>query len=222
MNRKYLGDAKDWWKGAILTCLRRTGAIRSPQVVPMFTDLERWSEEDLDAYVAFLNIEGRGLLFTESPYQPFTQVRRPKYFEAVLKWTLGPAERDRDLFLDPDTGLSKNETKKHLRPEECWRLVQDRPNKVIVVYQHGARAPEERPWEEMRLQCALDAAEEGHGLAFASGGLSSSDLPKGDAALLFLSLNKGRIDAVEKSLSEALGSNAEKRLFPKQRTSKKK
>jgi len=213
MNLKYLGDAKDWWKGAVLTCLRRTGAIRSPQVVPMFTDVGRWSDEDLDSYVAFLGIEGRGLLFTESPYRLFTQARREEYFEAVLKWTLGPAERDRDLFLDPDTGLSVKGSKKHVRPEECWSLVQDRPDKVVVVYQHGARAPEARPWEEMRLRCALDAVEGGHGLALASGGQSSSDLPKGDAALLFLSLDKSRIAAVEKSLSDALGSNAEKRIL---------
>jgi hypothetical protein len=47
MNRRYLGDAFDHWKGSVFEFLQRDKVLRNFLVDPMAPDEQKWSRDDL-------------------------------------------------------------------------------------------------------------------------------------------------------------------------------
>ena len=111
MNRAHLGDALDHWKGSVIELI----GDKKLQVVPLLTDPDRWTQENLETYARLLRRKpedvlksGKGDLFSSST--------RHRYF-----CDLG----EHDLFLDSDTGIAPDEKaqKQHVRPSEIAGLI---------------------------------------------------------------------------------------------------
>ena len=61
MNRDYLGDALDHWKGSVFEYLKREKLLRNFMVDPMATDDSKWDEDDSRLLAQLLRIEERQL-----------------------------------------------------------------------------------------------------------------------------------------------------------------
>jgi ketosteroid isomerase-like protein len=128
MQRLWLGDAFDFWKGALLAVLRESATPARPlKVLPMLTDGD-WSAADLATYASLLGVSVPDLLTTST----LTPANRTSYFAA---WEgLGD-----DVFLDPDTGVKTYKvTPAYVHPDTIWRLLSD--HNTAAVYQHRGRA----------------------------------------------------------------------------------
>jgi len=126
MNLEYLGDAFDHWKGSLISILRPR-LICPLTVVPMATDAGNWTPEDWQAYRRLLHL-GRADIICELPFAAM----RDGYFEGV--------SRDRDIFLDPDTGIATgNARRKHVEIQELNGLLNGSKNRLLMIYQHSAR-----------------------------------------------------------------------------------
>ena len=118
MNRRYLGDALDWWKGGLLTWLRKDTFLRDIVVVPCFSDAEDWTEEDLMLYSELLGVDQTRI---------GTERGAPEYV---------------DIFFDPDIGVRTGKVKKkskYVEPERLRVTLTGNPNCVVAIYQHGTR-----------------------------------------------------------------------------------
>ena len=118
MNRQFLGDALDWWKGGLLTWLRKDDYLRDVVVVPCFTDSKEWSKEDFALYSQLLGVD-KSSIHDE-----------------------GGASEYSDFFFDPDTGVKTGRVKKeaqYLTPNRLLSVLRGNPNCVAAVYQHVSR-----------------------------------------------------------------------------------
>lgn len=127
MNTKYLGDALDHWKGSLLHLLKQESLLTDLAVDPMVTDLQPWHDKDWNLYAKLLRISPKQII----PHkQPLTRPRS-RYFDEI--------PRNRDLFLDPDTGIStKNSSpaSQYLKAGELLNLIELQPSRIVAVYQH--------------------------------------------------------------------------------------
>lgn len=126
MNLSHLGDALDYWKGSVIEMMR-DGKL---QVVPMFTDLAEWAQEDIETYARLLHVEPDDIL-KRGKDDLFSNATRDNYFR-----NLG----EHDLFLDPDTGIAlSRKAARYVVPSEIIGLLPESRSRVLLIYQHASR-----------------------------------------------------------------------------------
>jgi hypothetical protein len=124
MQRLWLGDALDFWKGTFLAVLRASSTPPLPlKVLPMFTDAG-WTPAEVDTYAAILGVPTSALLSTSQLNQP----ARSNYFAGYVRLR-------EDVFVDPDTGIATGRPKpSHVTPGEIVGMLSG--DNVVAVYQH--------------------------------------------------------------------------------------
>lgn len=64
VQRPWLGDALDFWKGEFLRILRASDASSRPiKILPMFTDAH-WTAAEIDTYASILGVPKTAILST--------------------------------------------------------------------------------------------------------------------------------------------------------------
>ncbi|MGD1021021.1 MAG: hypothetical protein ABSA12_17075 [Verrucomicrobiia bacterium] len=187
MNRKYLGDALDHWKGSLFECLQASSVLRDFAVDPMATDLPDWQPQDFSLLAKLLRVNPNQIIQHEHGLR-----ERSKYF--------GELSHAGDLFLDPDTGIatgSVTNLAQYVRPKEIGDLIAKSAGRLVAVYQH-VRAQR----VNVRVNAVLAALS---AQASLSGWCSYES---GTVAMLFLARDLQRVDAVRRTFSELLGSHA--------------
>jgi len=194
MNRDYLGDALDFWKGAMLDVVRASNGGRRPvKVLPMFTGA-RWKRKDRDTYLALLRANDAdlfdGLL---SKNDRVTKAERQAYFDA---FDAGGA----DVFLDPDTGIALSRaTGQHVRVDEVAPLVSI--GNVVAVYQHRPRGDRKGRW----LRRYVNAFP-------ADDGLKLIGYESAQVGMLFVTRSRERAGRLRRALYQRLGPTAPDRV----------
>jgi len=192
MNRQYMGDALDHWKGSVFEYLQRERVLRSFLVDPMATDASRWNRDDTRLFARLLRIEERQLV----QHTHDLRQDRKRYFAEM-----SPTG---DLFLDPDTGIKTGRVKhleQYVLPKEIFDAMATEENRMIVVYQH-IRAEKTRSRLE-KIVAALRAQERS---------FSCSSYESPTVALLFLCRAADRAEAVRDCFKRFLGTNWNKRI----------
>jgi hypothetical protein len=132
MNRKYIGDAKDFTKGGILFALRNARLIDDPAIVPLFTSPPP-NENEISTYLACMGSCRQYLVSSAT----FTngEHNRQTYFD-VLHEFVGDL---RTIFVDPDTGIREqryndNEDKYYISCPEIVQLLAMESDRILIVY----------------------------------------------------------------------------------------
>jgi len=126
LNLQFLGDALDYWKGALFASLREAKAFRNFAVDPMASDIERWRQEDFKLFARLLQVSPSQVIRHRASLH-----HRAAYF--------GEISHQGDLFLDPDTGVSTGrvrEQRRYIRPTEIRQLLDTSPKRLLAIYQH--------------------------------------------------------------------------------------
>lgn len=124
MNRKFLGDALDHWKGSLFQSLQAADLLQDFAVDPMATDARPWKPGDFTVFTRLLHVNPSQIV----PHRA-TLRDRAKYFAEI--------SHHGDLFLDPDTGIATGRVKlAHVSPSEIGDLLDARTNRLLLVYQH--------------------------------------------------------------------------------------
>jgi hypothetical protein len=191
LNRKYLGDALDHWKGSLFEHLQALGVLRDFAVDPMASDLRDWQPQDFSLFAKLLRVNPNQVIKHQCSLR-----ERSKYFAELSH--VG------DVFLDPDTGIATGpvaDLTQYVRPQEIKDLIAKSAGRLVAVYQH-VRA--------QRVSVRVDAV-----LAVLSGNASASgwcSYESGTVAMLFLARDVERVGAVRRAFSELLGSHADGRI----------
>lgn len=191
MRRDFLGDALDFWKGAVLGRLQGERLTTGLWVDPMFSDPEAWSAGDKATYARLLNVDPERLV----PHK-VTLGLRDDYF-AELESHAG------DIFLDPDTGVWTGKGKatvRHIAPKEIECLLAATSGRLVIVYQHNARS-------SMPVRVAEVTASVRRVSRCAWASYESSTV-----AMLFLSRDPRRPRRVARYLKTLLGARASRRV----------
>jgi hypothetical protein len=191
MNLKFVGDALDYWKGAIFADLNSEKLIENFRVDRMATD--KWQPADLALFAHLLRIKESQLIFHEYDLR----LERSQYFSEI-----SPSG---DLFLDPDTGIrtgAVRQPQQYLQPSELFGLLEANKNRLVVVYQH-VRAKK----TSARLEGVLSTLQRAKRSTFFC---SSYEAPT--VALLFFSQNRDRTKPVHDYFCRLLGSHAAHRV----------
>jgi hypothetical protein len=125
MNRKYLGDALDHWKGSLFESLQQRDALRDFAVDTMATDMNDWQSEDINVFSRLLRIRTSQII-----RHTVTLKTREKYFAEI--------EHSGDLFFDPDTGIQTGPVKnpaQYIQPGEILHFLKNH-ERIVGVYQH--------------------------------------------------------------------------------------
>lgn len=124
MQRIWLGDALDFWKGALLQVLQVSApAERTVRVLPMFTD-PGWTTAEMDIYAQLLGVDAEALLSTSQ----LTKTTRSAYF-APHNGLMD------DAFVDADTGIATGKPEvSHVTAAEVVEMLSGA--NVVAVYQH--------------------------------------------------------------------------------------
>jgi len=186
MNLKHLGDALDHWKGSVISLF----AGPELRIVPMLTDADSWTAGHFRVYARLLGRKTKDIL---KRGVPFSNITRHKYFS-----NLG----ERDLFLDPDTGVKNKPSEKHITPADIARLLPPSCSRMLLVYQHASR---KKDGVKAKLQWlrSLEGFERLHVIAYDAGPVS----------MIFISRHRGRSDKVWTRLRSSLGPIASARLL---------
>lgn len=128
VQRLFLGDALDFWKGTFLEVLRSSSpAPRSVRVLPMFSDAG-WTAPEIDGYARILGVPPAAMLSTAQ----LTKPTRKSYFSAFV-------HLDEDVFVDPDTGVATARPElSHVTASEVFAMLS--VDNVVAVYQHRQHA----------------------------------------------------------------------------------
>lgn len=188
MNLRYLGDAMDYWKGALLSRLVQDGALVDLGIYPVATDAGEWSDSDYRVYADLLRVP----------------------VEAILRLRLHPHPRIRilpstdhkgDAFLDPDTGVATGRVRAHgqyVYPVDIVSLLFNGTNRAVAVYQHvRGRAVSDRVDQVIRAMPSM---------------LHWASYESGTVAMLFFSLAPWKLEEITESMRGMLGRHAEKRV----------
>jgi hypothetical protein len=149
MNLNFLGDALDYWKGAIFTDLRSEKLVSNFRVDAMATDTRQPTDQTL--FARLLRIQESQLI---SHAYNLRQARRQYFSEISSKG---------DLFLDPDTGINTGPVKRieqYLQPSELFEILQANKDRLAIVYQH-VRAEKTRQRLD-KILATLERERKGH------------------------------------------------------------
>ncbi len=191
MNSKFLGDAFDHWKGALIVILSNKFLIRNVVVEPMITDSTPWSKENLETYRRLLKLGSTSIICHGNA--TFSGGRE-EYFHEI--------PQEGDVFLDPDTGIATgNATRKHVKVLELEKLL-GKSNRVLMVYQHSGRGSLHKRLLEIKDKVS-------NGIP----GVHCTFYECGRVAMFFISLDKTRIHNIQKALQEYLRGTAKSRVW---------
>ncbi len=195
MNTLYLGDALDFWKGALISHLLNNDVLKDLTVDPMITD-DKWESPAIVTYKALLRIEQTNVAVFELDME-----NREDHLSQV-------GQHHGDLFLDPDTGIATSSPKKQLVgqyvfPDELCSLLQAQKARVVAVYQH-VRAQRTRDRGDTCIKTV-----EGKCPA-----LSWCSYESGTVAMLFFCLDKNRISGIKNQLRQLVPGSVVNRVFP--------
>ncbi len=190
MESTHLGDALDHWKGSIIQRLlvaKPKPLLKDITIVPMITDPALWKGNKRLVYSRLLIVKAESVSVLERGKEIFND-RRNEYFSKI------PSSGD--LFLDPDTGVSRwRSTSKHeyvaLGEIEGLLEADTTKNRVIMVYHHAGRAGK---------QFFIQRVETLKGIArdnITKHNLYATTYNCTQAAMFFFSYNKNRIKAIE-------------------------
>lgn len=159
MNLSHLGDALDHWKGSLIEVI----GDKSLQVVPMITDRDRWTQENFGTYARLLHRNPEDILKKEKD-DLFSNRTRHGYFCNL---------DEGDLFLDPDTGIARDEKveKKHISFSEIAVLLSKSKSRMLLVYQHASRN-KDGVREKLQLLRKAEGLSACHMFAYDSGAVS--------------------------------------------------
>jgi hypothetical protein len=192
MNLRYLGDALDHWKGSLFEQLQVAGVLEDFAVDAMETDAEDWQPFDTALLATLLRIEPNRIL----GHREDLALNRSGYFDEIT--------HKGDLFLDPDTGIATGKVlspPQYVFPKEVHELFVREPSRVLAVYQH------------IRAQRACDRVQQVlTALTLKAQPFSCCAYESGTVAMLFLSRQSRRIDAIHIHLGEYLGRHASRRI----------
>ena len=191
MNLRFLGDALDYWKGAILSDLRAEDLLTNLRVDRMASD--QWQPADLALFAHLLRIKENGLI--SHRYRLLQQ--REKYFAEI--------SADGDLFLDPDTGIQTSAVKhieQYLKPSELLQILEAKKDRLVAVYQHVSRVRTRRRVE--RILSILESEKKSDFFCVS--------YESGTVALLFFSYKRERIEGVRNYLCSLLKVHATHRI----------
>lgn len=192
MNLKYLADALDYWKGGVLNFLEGRRLLDSLLVEPMLSDPEAWTGEQWSLFAGLLRVSGDQIV----RHRQSLTADRPAYFQEIP-----PFET---IFLDPDIGVctsrvTSTSRAQYVFPEELRSLLDETPNRLLIVYQHVRGSVRDRLNEVTR---AIQACATGVGC---------SSYESATAALLFIS-RTGRYKDVAAAFRPFLGPQYEARV----------
>ncbi|MGK3964067.1 hypothetical protein WMF38_07790 [Sorangium sp. So ce118] len=187
MQRRWLGDALDFWKGSFLDVLRSCSP--SPldlRVLPMFTG-SGWNAAEIDTYARILGVSATALLVTAQ----LTKAGRAGYFARCSRQITG------DVFIDPDIGIETS------RPGPAYVSVDEviallAQDNVVAVYQHRPRRGR-APW--LVKYVALVSAK----------GAITIGYESAQVGMLFVTRSSARGVALRLALSTRLGAVASAR-----------
>ncbi|MFN7696837.1 MAG: hypothetical protein ACK6CU_20745 [Deltaproteobacteria bacterium] len=184
MQRLWLGDALDFWKGSLLEVLRTASTPPSPlSVLPMFTDTG-WTQPELATYAGFLGLPPSALLTTSQ----LTKPGRAHYFATIASGFQG------DVFLDPDNGIAPSKPEPaHVAAAEVFALLTH--ENVVAVYQHRPQRVS-APWLARYVQLVIATGARVVGYESAQVGM------------LFVTKSASRESAVRQALANRLGAVA--------------
>lgn len=194
MNRKYLGDALDFWKGALLDHLVKNGALKNLLVDPMITDEKPWKPGGVETslYAMLLRLDESQILLPGA----ILSRQRAAHFADVIN-------HSGDLFIDPDTGIQtgNRNSKYHVNPGELYDLLISHSTRVVAVYQHIRGKTRDRV-----IACVKRITEEVAGLHWCS-------YESATVAMLFFCHRHDRIDHIESSLEKLYPQTSPERVF---------
>lgn len=191
MNSKFLGDALDHWKGSLISFLSAKRLVENIVVEPMITDDRPWPNEDLETYGRLLKIDSSSqICHGQSTFSG----KREEYFDSL--------PQDTDIFLDPDTGIATGSAgREHVKVAELGKLLAN-SDRVLMVYQHSARGYFHERVFEIRDRVSRDIPNV-HCIVYECGRV----------AILFISLDRARIQEIHNALREYLRGTAENRVW---------
>lgn len=192
MNLKFLGDALDHWKGSVFEGLQSSHILNNFRVDAMVSDPGSWHSEDWQLYAKLLRVERYQIV----SHRATLDKNRNEYFNEIPPTG--------DIFLDPDTGIKTGAVKdlrQYLKPEELAFIMNQEPHRITIVYQHVRAMPTIK-----RIREVL------HALRSVQPYFYCASYNSGTVALLFLSLQRARIDNVSTYFRDLLGSHADNRI----------
>lgn len=191
MNLTYLGDALDHWKGSLFEFLESAGFLRGFSVDPMASDGANWRANDFKLFARLLRVTDVQILRHEFPL-----TERRRYFAEIT--------HRGDLFLDPDTGIDTgggSPISKYIKPQELAALLENSGGRVVAVYQH-VRAQKTSARIDGCLRALADVAD----------GVGWCSYESGTVAMVFLSRDATRTNAIADGFGQFLGKHAKGRI----------
>jgi hypothetical protein len=190
MNLAYLGDALDYWKGALFEFLAARHLLHEFAVDPMASDLASWRATDYALFAELLRVRPEQIIRHRARLTTPQQ-----YFDEI--------HHRGDLFVDPDTGIATCrvlDREKYVRPEDVQSLLSVGRNRLVVVYQH------------VRARKVATRVDEVVACVAGSVSLAWCSYESGTVAMLFLSLAERRTQNIATALREKLGRHAARRV----------
>lgn len=193
MNRLYLGDALDHWKGSLLQRLQEKKLLVRLSIEAMASDAADWKSPDWKLLADLLRVSPAQIV-----RHPTTlNGDRAGYFEEIPKTG--------DVFLDPDTGIATGGVKnrsQYLFASEIHALLATPAGRVVAVYQH-IRAMTTRT----RLTAIMST------LGVAREAFYSCSYESPTVAMLFFSTAAQRIEAIHTYFGTLLKDHAPRRTY---------
>lgn len=202
MNRDFLGDYLDHFKGGVIRLLPHE--IQAEVLgVPLPTDEAAWPEQDMRLYEQLVGIPERRVRWSVGDQRRFPRSGedRTKYFESLAN------EAARFLFLDPDTGIkfSDGDSRVHIRVTELKQLVDGHPDRGLIVYQHAGRRVKDSDlksnmpeWLEKYTRFTFER--------LVTAGFTVATYPAAQASVFFISTEQGPVQELAAPINAALGS----------------
>ena len=190
MNRKYLGDALDHWKGSLFELLRESQLLHDLAIDPMAADWIHWRPEDVAAFARLLRVNESQVISHKAGLTD-----RRKYFSEI--------EHSGDLFLDPDVGIATGRVKnmsQYITPAEIESLA-GRSDRPVAIYQHVRGKTTAKRVDEVCF-CLKGAVNGLHWVSY-----ESATVP-----MMFLSRSDSRLAEVASAFRRLLGDHAGTRI----------
>ncbi len=197
MQKRFIGDASDHWKGSMHAYLRARGCLRNLHVIPMATEPSgTWAPGEIAAYARLLGLQGERHVIGAAERFQGESPERERYFISLLPAVPAGA----DLFLDPNTGVRDEGALKKRKRENYVTVAElllccEPPERVVAVFDESW---DRRSDKATHARALLRLFEAGQTSA------AAYDAGKG-VSMFFVSRSPGRIESIGAALGELLG-----------------
>ena len=195
MQRDFLGDALDFWKGDLLSRLEAGRVANDVHVLPMLTDAP-WVQPELDTYASLLRRRTEQIILAQVRFG--TGSRSSYSSDANRVWA-------GDIFVDPDIGVHDAGGSECVRLDELRVLLDPgklaATDRLLIVHQHRGQRQ------------TRDAAIESWQKRIAPLGVPTCILSCEQVGLFFVSRAESRIAELRRFLEKMLGPTARSRVI---------